>query len=514
MISNQFKIALLLLFVGFTVLTVAQDTTKSSVIKSNKPRSIYPLIKPKYTSYPLMAGYLLQQHAREGDPFAQHELGLRFLLGQGFAPDTAKAIEWIKKAVSKNLTVAKYNYGIILNNGIGIEWNPFEAFKQFEYAAHAGMPLAQFVYGAYYTDNLVVPKNFTEAYIWFKRAAESDVEPAIEAVKRLEELGVTIPTNSDNTIVNQADSSFEASSVLSSNWELDFFEFESDSTGEEDQSKLVEQIMTKKPSELKNILGIHKELGKEELKDTSAQNLIRYAAENGSPEALLLEGAIKETTSDKIINKITAAEKYLKAYRLGAMKAVQNILKFSEDQKFFDELKKEIDKNKPDAMYVWAAMVAMGFDYRITSKQALDLLIRASEMDHIYSIIETGLCYYNGNLVDKNKEKAFEYWQKAEKLGSTEAAVRIAFAKLQNNESREPSEDFKILRKSAEQGSVLAQAALAYCYEKGLSVKQNKSIAASLYREAAQRGSRVAYNSLKKMYDEIRPGEEQFVIYD
>jgi len=45
-------------------------------------------------------------------------------------------------------------------------------------------------------------------------------------------------------------------------------------------------------------------------------------------------------------------------------------------------------------------------------------------------------------------------------------------------------------------------------------VKENKVLAVKLYRNAAQRGNQLAYNSLKRMYDEIRPEDESFKIYE
>ena len=67
---------------------------------------------------------------------------------------------------------------------------------------------------------------------------------------------------------------------------------------------------------------------------------------------------------------------------------------------------------------------------------------------------------------------------------------------------------------ASEQGSVLAQAALGYCYEKGIGVKKQKGIAAKLFRTAAHRGNEAAFNSLLRMYDEIRPKNTEFEILE
>ncbi len=81
------RIIIIIFYFLFVSASIAQDSTTSAAFKNNIPKPKYPLIKPKYPAYPLVAGYVLQQEAKKGDPFAQHELGLRYILGQGFHPD-------------------------------------------------------------------------------------------------------------------------------------------------------------------------------------------------------------------------------------------------------------------------------------------------------------------------------------------------------------------------------------------------------------------------------------------
>ena len=187
-------------------------------------------------------------------------------------------------------------------------------------------------------------------------------------------------------------------------------------------------------------------------------------------------------------------------------------MKLVQSDGFFDLLKDEVDSENPDAMYVWAGLTALGLDYQLTDEQALELLEKGVKQKHIYSIIETGLCYYSGTLVEQNKDKAIKYWQEAEVLGSSEAKVRIAFAYIQLGSKDKVH--IQVLENTSEEGSVSAQAALAYCYEKGLNVKQNKAEAANLYRKAAHRGSQAAFNSLRAMYDQLRPGNDEYDIYE
>jgi hypothetical protein len=150
-------------------------------------------------------------------------------------------------------------------------------------------------------------------------------------------------------------------------------------------------------------------------------------------------------------------------------------------------------------------------DYSLTEEQAFDLLLKAKNQQHINSIIEVALAYYSGSLVARDSLSAIQNFEYASELGSSEAEVRLAFINVQANKKGKQS--ITILKKYSEEGSVLAEAALAYCYEKGIFLQENKGKAASLYRQAAQRGNEAAYNSLRNMYNELRPEDEEFKIF-
>ncbi|MCF8242798.1 MAG: sel1 repeat family protein [Melioribacteraceae bacterium] len=512
---------LTLLILFFSALSFyAQDSTKSQAFKHDvEPRDNHPFIKSKYPSYPLVAGYLLVNDANDGDPFAQHELGLRYLMGKGFKPDTVKAIQWILKAVAQNVTAARFNYAILLHNGIGVKWNPFLAFEHFKYAAEMGMPEGQFAYGLMYADNLVVSRNYNKVYKWVKIAADNNFEPAEKVLEELKKSGLAIAADSSsedisNNYFEENELAKGSSALYDKEWELDFFSFADDEITDEDKDKQIEKLMNENPEELKKQLGITK-VDSNEVEDTSSIELIKYAAEAGSPEALLIEGRIYDKGIVLKKNLLHALVSYVRAYRLGAFKAGERLFEMTKNESLFKFLKNEIDAGNPDAMYVWAGLTAIGLDYQITDDQAFELLLRAVEKNHILSIIETGLCYYSGSLVDKDIDKAFEYWENASRLGSTEAKVRIAFTTIVLADQNEKlKNEIRELKFAAGSGSVLAQAALGYCYENGKGVKQNKGFAVDYYKSSASRGNEAAYNSLKKMYDAIRPEKEMFTIYE
>ncbi|HSP86727.1 MAG TPA: tetratricopeptide repeat protein, partial [Ignavibacteriaceae bacterium] len=155
----------------------AQDSTTSLAYKSTKPnKKPVPFYQPDL-AYKIWQQFNLIREANAGDAFAQHELGLRYLLGDGVIADTLQGAVWIKKAADQKLTSAIFNYGILQLNGWGVQWNPFEAFKSFLIAAESGMAQAQHIVGLFYTDNLIVKRDWALAYKWVKKAAEKDYQP-------------------------------------------------------------------------------------------------------------------------------------------------------------------------------------------------------------------------------------------------------------------------------------------------------------------------------------------------
>ncbi|KAF0152445.1 MAG: Sel1 domain-containing protein [Ignavibacteria bacterium] len=487
---------------------LAQDSTSSQVFRNDLPRRQH-IIKAKYPSYSLIAGYVLATDANKGDPFAQHELGIRYLMGSGFPKDTVKAIYWIRKAVDQNLPAARFNYGILLYNGIGVPWNPFEAYQNFNAASDAALPESQFALGLLYTDNLAVNRDFGKAYKLFKISADGKYPPAIEAITQMLKSGF-IPPN-DSTFIPAANRKDEAAQVLNPNWELDYFDFENEV--KDTSTAFIKKLLSSKKVELKKHLGLEKFDSTKV--DTTSLGLLEFAANNGSPEALFLLAKKYEKGINVKKDIAKAASYYLQANRLGSYKAGETLYLLVQDYKFIESLKTKVNLGDAEAMYSWAAITALGYSSQIANQQALDLLKKAVEKKHIPSMIELGLLYMNGTLVEKNKEKAFSYLQMANSFGSTEAEIRIAFANIMDKgKEADLSKEITTLQKLSGEGSVFSQTVLAYCYEKGIGLKEDKAVAVKLYRGASQRGNQSALNSLKRMYDELRPDDETFKIFE
>ncbi|GJQ62710.1 MAG: hypothetical protein SCALA702_17630 [Melioribacteraceae bacterium] len=452
------------------------------------------------------------KQANSGDPLAQHELGIRYLLGLGFSKDTTSAIFWINQAAEKNLSTAQFNMGIFSIKGIGLKWDPFEAFKQFEQAARNGFPQAQLAYGSDFIHGLIVNKNLDSAYIWIKKAADVDFEPAQEILNSMLESGYTPPTDIDGEY-QEKELVPEKADAINLDWNIDFFDFESDSTVDLTKDK-VENLFSMPSDELKKILQI--EADSSQLKDTSNIKLVEYAAERGGPEALVMQGIALENGFNYKKDNIKAIFNYFTAMRNGSQRAGILIYEMLKDGTVLKEIEKRANSGDVDAKYVWAGIIAFGYDFSLLLDDALNLLEEAADNEHIPSLIELGVIYYKGEIIEQNKEKAYEYWQQAVLLGSKEAAVRLAITRIFNNDYNSSTlpQLVKTISDAREDGIIIAETALGYCYENGIGIVIDKAEAARLYWNAATKGNQAGYISLKRMYDEVRPENSRYIIYE
>lgn len=484
-----------------------QDTTKSQVIK---PQEIFinkSLVKAKYPPYPLMAGFLLVKEANSGDPFAQHELGIRYILGNGFPVDTVLGISWLKKAVQANIPAAHFNYAIMCANGTGVDWNPFAAYIHFKYAAQAGLPEGEYMYGVTFIDNFVVSRNVATAFYWLKKAEKDGFEPAKELIKELIKSGYSAPPDSVVPIEESIEPVVShQSTILDPGLEPEFFKFEKDSTDHTEEQNFVNMINDKNINQIKEFIGSKIDTADISVDSLKALALIDSAATYGSPEAIFIK-------ANQTINLFTAVELYLSALRNGYNQAFYSLNKIINKKEFKDLLTKLVNKKDATGLYIVSMLRLSNLIYDLTFDQAVDYLKSAANKKNINSLNELGLAYYSGKYVDKDKNAAIKLWEIAASLNNNEAKQRLIFTKMVDGYSEITNNDIKYLLKAVDCGSILSCAALGFAYEKGFFVPVKKAVAVQYYRRGAHRGNYYAYTLLKRLYDELRPEYDEFTIY-
>lgn len=512
MIKNNIRIYLFAFSIAFMFSApeslFPQDSTKSLAIKNNSfPRRIGSMFSYNANSFQLADSYFLVRSANGGNVLAQHELGIRYLLGKGFKADTIKGAYWIQKAAEKDLYNAKYNLGILQNNGWGVEWNPYEAYKNFLSAAKRDMPEAQLVVGIIYTENLIAPRDFGKAYTWVKKAADSGYAPAKEIISEFEKRNLIPDSLKDKTGIKKREAA-QADTVGDSQPFL-FIEFDKDTNSALYKEEKLKETLLQKKDEVIKAVGYAVKTAEDS--SAASELIIKKAANSGSSEALLLQGRMSEMGVEKSPDLIKAAANYIQAIRLESPKAPELLWKIFQSEGFSAVLKKKVDADDAEARFVWGCSAILGMDHQIDQQQAVDLINKSALQKYVPAIFELGFLYFSGNIVKQDINRALEYWEEASILGSSEARLSIALYNIfQRPELINIEILLPFLLEANDMGSVSSAVILGYCYEKGIGVKQSFAAADKLYRGAAHRGSSAAYKSLLRLYDSFRPADKEF----
>lgn len=496
----------------------SQNTDKSLAFKKNRPKKNYTIFYQPDLSYQIQKQFYLIRDANSGNALAQHELGLRYLLGEdGMTADTIKGAFWVGKAAEQNLTAACFNYGILLINGWGVNWNPFKAYDYFLKAAIDGMSQAQYLIGILYTDNLIVKKDNFEAYKWIKKASDQGYLPAIETKNNLEKY---LPQNflssyqgdNKNKILEPT---VATDSSLSSQLGLVFIDFETiyDTIMEVTDKQLVEDLFHESNKQLADTLGFQPNDPQLTNINVGRIPILKEFAETGNPEAITILGWLYENGIYFEKDLIKASMNYILASQLDYSRAKVLLLKIIS-AKFISDLIAEVKiKKNPDAMFTLYGLSTLGLYNQISEVEAHKFLIDAAKQNHLNSIIELGNNYYTGKNKDRNIIAGLDLWKQAALNRSFQAKIRLAAANVFDAISVESlDKSIQTLKEASKFGSVLAQISLAYCYENGIGVPASKSEAVKYYRLTAQRGNQFGYEELKRMYNEIRPNEKRFII--
>ncbi|MEW5798754.1 MAG: tetratricopeptide repeat protein [Bacteroidota bacterium] len=447
----------------------------------------------------LWEGFTLVRNANSGDPAALHELGLRYLTGQGFTADTVKSFELIRRAAEKNYLLAHYNMAVFYHNGWGVEWNPFNGFKHFQYAAEQGLREGAFAYSLQFTDNLVVQRDWKKALYWMQKAVELGYAPAKEVLPEIERFAAQQQTDSAITLTTISAQSAQTPILM------DFANTEEENS--ENSFSLIDILRALGPLWQKKIKSY------DFVNDSILfAELVRHA-EWGVPEEFAVLGRCYENGIAVPRDSIKAILNYVRAVRLESRRAPGVLIRLLNSEAPLKKIQQRANRGDMESQYMIAAFSLTEIFPNQQKEDIITTLLKSAQQHYLPAMIELGTAYFNGQIVPQQRERAMEFWSNALKLGSNEASVRMASVKIltgygvMSNDSA-----LKILTKGYEESSLLAEVTLAYCYERGIVVSKKTVEAVRLYRSAANRGSRIAFTSLRRLYDSVRPEEEEFLI--
>jgi TPR repeat protein/tRNA A-37 threonylcarbamoyl transferase component Bud32 len=120
---------------------------------------------------------LLLPAAMQGDPVAQHRIGVMYVMGQGgVAADAAEATRWFRMAAEQGQGESQFSMGMRYLLGQSVVQDNKEALRWFNMAADQGVALAQAALALRYLKGEGAPQDYVEAYKWAKLASDQIAE--------------------------------------------------------------------------------------------------------------------------------------------------------------------------------------------------------------------------------------------------------------------------------------------------------------------------------------------------
>lgn len=127
---------------------------------------------------------------------------------------------------------------------------------------------------------------------------------------------------------------------------------------------------------------------------------------------------------------------------------------------------------------------------------------RAAEEGCARAQFELALCYFKGERVPQDYEKAVYWYRLSANQGHIVAQNNLGCCYQEGKGvPQNYAEAVRWCRLSADRGNIIAQANLGLCYEKGYGVFQDYTKAVRWYRRAAKQGYAIAQNKLGFCYE-------------
>lgn len=119
-----------------------------------------------------------QKAAEQGDPDAQSNLALMYESARGTKQDYKKAMEWYLKAANQGDALAQHNLGSLYYNGYGTPKDVNKTVEWYTKAAKQDLPIAQNALGAMYVQGIGVEKDPNKGLEWILKAAQQNYPEA------------------------------------------------------------------------------------------------------------------------------------------------------------------------------------------------------------------------------------------------------------------------------------------------------------------------------------------------
>lgn len=159
------------------------------------------------------------------------------------------------------------------------------------------------------------------------------------------------------------------------------------------------------------------------------------------------------------------------------------------------------DDNNTDALYHLGRLYENGWGVEKNEEKALDFYKKSTEAGEEKSALKVGNAYYLGKGVVKNYAEAFRWYKKAAEKGNYAALYNIGLMFDEGTGVRkDPVKAFEYYKKSGDMGYGPAQYTLGGMYLKGKGTPQDFTAAIRWYKLAADQGDSKAQMDLAKLF--------------
>ena len=174
----------------------------------------------------------------------------------------------------------------------------------------------------------------------------------------------------------------------------------------------------------------------------------------------------------------------------------------ADDDNSIASLMRRAEKGNAEAQFELGTAYYNGDGMEQNYEKAFEWYTKAAEQGMAEAQFKLGICYDNGQGVTQNYKKAVEWFTKAAEQGFAEAQYNLGNCYYNGQGVRQNyKKAIEWFTKAAEQGYAYAQYNLGTCYDNGQGVTQNHKKAVEWYTKAAEQGDANAQNNLGACYD-------------
>ncbi len=395
--------------------------------------------------------------AKKGDAKAQNEIGLCYDQGVGVAKDAQQAFLWYSKSAAQNYPTAQYNVGVCYYYGRGVALSYEDAVSWYRKAANQGFAQAQYNLGICYMNGQGVTQNYTQALYWYLQAGKQDLPIA----------------------------NYNAGMVYYNGWGVD-----------KDVSKafaLFQKAADKGYVPAYNNLGVCYKAG-EGVHQNDEQAAYWYQKAADHNDAIAQDNlAMCYVTGQGVKQDFAQAVYWLEKSVAGGYEPAKGHLAETREK-----MRNQDNPAVPQKKTATSTTQGTKFNRYITAAQNGDAAAQNS----------IGICYFDGNGVEKDEEKAVYWFRKSAEQGHAHAQYNLG---LRHYYGQGVEQDYKKamqwFQKAANQGLSSAMNNIGVLYKNGLGVEKDYTQAIAWFKKAADKGNKKAKENLEKT--KIQKAEEK-----